>query len=204
MEIYNGNWTVYIHTNKINGKQYVGITSTDPTRRWGFNGRGYKGCVKLTNAIAKYGWDNFDHEIFASNLTEEEACNTEKLLIQKFDTINNGYNQEPGGKGGAQSEEAKQKIREARLKQIFTPEALAKKAASHVGLKRTKETKVKQREAARGRFKPVVCLETGERFETLTDAARAKEVSIASVYNSCERYKASTTTRKRGWHWKFA
>jgi hypothetical protein len=33
-------WCVYVHTNKFNGKKYVGITSTKPEDRWR-NGRGY-------------------------------------------------------------------------------------------------------------------------------------------------------------------
>lgn len=34
-------WKVYIHTNKINGKKYVGVTCRDPKTRWA-NGAGYK------------------------------------------------------------------------------------------------------------------------------------------------------------------
>ena len=35
-------WCVYMHTNKINGKKYVGITCKIPRKRWE-NGKGYKG-----------------------------------------------------------------------------------------------------------------------------------------------------------------
>ena len=33
-------WTVYMHTNKINNKVYVGITSQKVQNRWN-NGKGY-------------------------------------------------------------------------------------------------------------------------------------------------------------------
>nr|DAW91569.1 MAG TPA: GIY-YIG nuclease superfamily protein [Bacteriophage sp.] len=33
-------WTVYIHTNKVNQKKYVGITSTSVIERW-HHGHGY-------------------------------------------------------------------------------------------------------------------------------------------------------------------
>ena len=79
MEIHSGKWTVYVHINKINGKKYVGITSRKLSYRWN-SGKGYKGQPKFYNAICKYGWDNFDHEIISSNLTENEAKSFEILL----------------------------------------------------------------------------------------------------------------------------
>ena len=93
MEIYNDAHCVYIHINKINNKKYVGQTKQIPKKRWA-NGEGYKGCSYFYNAICKYGWNNFDHEIIASHLTSDEADNFEKLLINKLDLTNpnNGYN----------------------------------------------------------------------------------------------------------------
>lgn len=63
MEIYNGKYCVYIHTNKINNKKYVGQTCRDPIKRWGNDGSGYlkvnkKGKYqqpKFAFAIQKYG-----------------------------------------------------------------------------------------------------------------------------------------------------
>lgn len=46
------NYTVYCHINKVNGKTYVGITSSAPELRWK-NGEGYKNCRKFYNAILK-------------------------------------------------------------------------------------------------------------------------------------------------------
>lgn len=55
----------------------------------------------------KYGWDNFDHEIIASNLTLDEANNFEILLIDKLNTRNPdyGYNIASGGFNKEPSEE---------------------------------------------------------------------------------------------------
>lgn len=86
-------WVVYLHTNLINHKKYVGITCTKkPEYRWGSKGQGYKQQAKFYNAIKKYGWENFSHEILASGLTEEEALDLETYYIEKYNSIDNGYN----------------------------------------------------------------------------------------------------------------
>ena len=116
MEIYNGTYCVYIHTNKINGKMYVGQTSAKPEIRWK-NGHGYANSTYFYRAIQKYGWDNFEHEVVASNLTKEEADNFEKLLIKMLNTTdeNSGYNLTNGGggiTGFKHSPETKEKMRQ--------------------------------------------------------------------------------------------
>lgn len=100
-------WTVYMHTNKINNKVYVGITNQTTTSRWRLDGSGYlrknKNCSysqpKFAHAILKYGWDNFEHIVWAEGLTHDDACHAEKLLIAIWDTIKNGYNMTKGGEG---------------------------------------------------------------------------------------------------------
>ena len=86
-------WTVYAHISP-SGKMYVGITSRPVKQRWR-HGHGYRTNAHLTNAIKKYGWDNFQHEVIASGLTSEEAGHMEQLLIRELDLTNpdKGYNQ---------------------------------------------------------------------------------------------------------------
>ena len=103
-------YCVYKHTAP-NGKSYIGITSMTPQQRWA-NGNGYKHNLHFTNAIEKYGWDNFTHEIIADNLTQEEACEAERKLIDEYDTFNpeHGYNLTTGGEIGKQyTDETRQK-----------------------------------------------------------------------------------------------
>lgn len=93
----NRKYFVYRHVAP-NGKMYVGITSKqNPRDRWGFNGSGYASNKHFWNAIQKYGWDNFEHIIVAHDLNVETACHLEEYLINKYDTMNNGYNQTSGG-----------------------------------------------------------------------------------------------------------
>lgn len=116
-------WTVYYHQNKINNKIYVGITSIDPVKRWGKDGCKYKHNIHFYSAILKYGWNNFYHEIFASNLTKEEAENIEQILISKLDLTNRlfGYNIEIGGfvkKGVCHNSDIAREAARSRFKKV--------------------------------------------------------------------------------------
>ena len=102
MEINEKQWCVYKHTSP-SGKVYIGITSQKPEHRWN-NGDGYKGRTYFWNAIQKYGWENFEHEILYTGLSKQEAGEKEKELIELYDSTdkNKGYNLSTGGEyGGA-------------------------------------------------------------------------------------------------------
>jgi group I intron endonuclease len=94
-----GDYTVYRHIAP-NGKMYVGVTMRDPAVRWQ-NGSGYPHNEYFSNAINKYGWDNFEHIIIAKGLTEDEAKWLEVELIREWNSNNSsdGYNLSFGGEG---------------------------------------------------------------------------------------------------------
>lgn len=95
-------YCVYIHRNKENGKEYIGITGQqNPNKRWK-NGAGYYDNPYFAKAIEKYGWDGFDHIIVQTGLTQDEAFQAEKDLIKEHDTTNRdkGYNISGGGQSG--------------------------------------------------------------------------------------------------------
>jgi len=97
-------YKVYKHTlpkefsGKENDKVYIGITLQRVEYRWR-NGDGYKGQTYFYNAINKYGWDNFIHEVLYDNLSKEEAEEKEKELISFYNSTNQqfGYNIQSGG-----------------------------------------------------------------------------------------------------------
>ena len=91
------NYSVYVHTNRANGFRYVGITAQKPEARWQ-GGHGYQKQAVFWNAIVKYGWDNFDHDIIAAGLSAEEAWTLEKELIERYNTTDrkHGYNRSSG------------------------------------------------------------------------------------------------------------
>ncbi len=92
-------YVVYCHTNLIDGKRYIGVTSRSPKTRFGKNGNRYKQSVYFYYAIQKYGWINFSHEILKSHLSKDEASEWEKYYIKLYDTQNrdHGYNIQEGG-----------------------------------------------------------------------------------------------------------
>lgn len=92
-------YTVYKHTNIVNGKTYIGQTCLDVTIRWR-NGKGYKTGI-FRAAINKYGWDSFEHSIIKDELTKEEASILEKELIKKYKALGLSYNITDGGEGCA-------------------------------------------------------------------------------------------------------
>lgn len=97
---------IYIHTNRFNGKKYVGMTN-NIARRWRNNGIEYKPQKgekprPFWNAIRKYGFANFEHEVVKVVDTYEEACQEEIRTIEQYQTTNRkcGYNVAMGGNGG--------------------------------------------------------------------------------------------------------
>lgn len=85
-------------SKKDNDKVYIGITLQKVEYRWR-NGEGYKLQTYFYNAIQKYGWDNFMHEVLFDNLSKEEAEQKEIELISYYNSKNPkfGYNIQSGG-----------------------------------------------------------------------------------------------------------
>ena len=176
------NYSVYIHTNNQNNKKYIGLTKQTPKKRWKHDGFGYKTQPKFWNAIVMYGWNNFTHEIVATNLTAEEAGKLEKELIKKYDSINNGYNVSPGGSTTNHS-----------------PETLEKMRRSMIGKKLTQETKDKISKAKDNEKIAVRCISTDTIYESAAAAEKATNVDRSSISKCC-RGIAHTAG---GFDWEF-
>lgn len=92
-------YKVYIWTNKINGKKYVGVTRSSMAKRAGQDGYHYKGSPRFYAAIQKYGFANFEVSIVKDGLTQEQAAKMESVLIKELNTMDPavGYNLQEGG-----------------------------------------------------------------------------------------------------------
>ena len=78
------NWNKFIVYRHIapNGFSYIGMTSIDPKKCWK-NGKGYYGTL-FEEMILKYGWENFEHEILYTGLTEAEARLVKAITIGEY------------------------------------------------------------------------------------------------------------------------
>lgn len=109
---------IYVITNVLNGKQYVGQTRRkDVYKRWKEHKRdgakGGGGCRAIVNAIHKYGIQNFTFKIVCVCF-DDDLNDLEPFYVQKYGTlVPNGYNLTKGGEGGAKSAETRQRMSEA-------------------------------------------------------------------------------------------
>lgn len=218
-------YTVYQHKNKINGKIYFGITSRNPTERWGNNGCNYKSTPHFYSAIQKYGWDNFEHNILYENLTKEEACNIEQMLIKEYHTQDRecGYNILEGGQASRLPKEVREKMSKAMMGNQngfghpCTEEKKKKISMAQKGKKLTEQHKAKLSEAAKKRHVPcseekkkilsqnyphkkrVYCFETNKVYSSVQECARQLKLNPSLVSRVC-RGKLHTTG---GYHLKY-
>lgn len=87
---------IYLTTNKINGKRYIGMHKTENLDD------GYIGSGKmLLHAVRKYGKENFHREILFFCDTYEDMVEKEKELVtREWCLREDTYNLGPGGRGG--------------------------------------------------------------------------------------------------------
>lgn len=167
-----------------NDKLYVGITSDFNQRIYQHKYESTKRKFKLQRAINKYGWDNIKKEVVCFNLSKEQAQDLEVYLIASMDLTNKGYNTTPGGefisdnnallgKIRMQNPEYKEKILKAlwsnekqRLESLRS--SSQRKKRSEIAKKRSDEGKNKLPVIK----KPIMCVETGEKFESMDAAAK--------------------------------
>lgn len=204
-------YIVYKHTAP-NGKCYIGITKRTMEQRAG-NGHGYVGNHAFYNAIKKYGWDSFSHEILESGLTESEAGEREVYYIKKYHSLStqNGYNIETGGRVNFHlSEETRRKISEARRGKKMAPRgeeyrkrlsaALTGRAFSPEHCRRISEAK-KGTQAGKNnpRARRVLCVELNRSFDTIKEAGVFIGGSPKNIISCCHgRLKTSG-----GYHWRY-
>ena len=90
---------IYITTNHVNGRQYIGQKKYDKSGKW----KKYLGSgIVLKRAIEKYGESNFSKEIIEECETKEALDDREKYWIDYYNAVDSDdfYNIASGGDGG--------------------------------------------------------------------------------------------------------
>ena len=113
-------YSIYLVTNLVNNKIYVGQTKQGVEKRWLAHVKKSRNGSQLYfhRSISKYGVDQFDRHTVAEGLDRTSADNLEKLWIVLLGTHDRefGYNSTFGGEGVH-----------------HTPDSLTKLSVSHLG-----------------------------------------------------------------------
>lgn len=206
---------IYMTTNRINGKKYIGKHTGELNDDYIGSG------LLLKRAVAKHGRENFSREILAIAEDKEALEILEKHYIQKFEAAGNPifYNLTEGGTGGntlqslspeqlrershkiseyfqSLSSEQREKISEQRSKSVSlarsNPELEQKRIAA---LKATCKAKppqrvkeeYKTRSGGNAYCAKKVRTPLGE-FECAKHAAEAHQVHLQTVLNRCRNH----------------
>lgn len=116
---------IYLITNLVNDKKYVGLTIQEPSLRWSSHKNKSNNTPKyhLHHAMNKYGIDNFKFEVIDECKNLNELKESEKYWISEYNTFNgDGYNMTSGGEGSKHTPKSIEKIRQANLGRKHTEE----------------------------------------------------------------------------------
>ena len=201
---------IYKIVNAVNGRMYIG-QSVNPTYRAKRHFWKNNGCVKLANAIKKYGKDKFSFSVLCWCVDKADANEAEALLIALGDTMSNGYNITPGGFGtGAgkdnpffgktHSAELKTTLA-AKKRGVPMPVETREKIADANRNRRMLET---TKEKLRARGKSELCSErtaAANKARIWSEASRAKLVAHNTGRKMSEEAKAKIAAANRARVW---
>jgi len=184
---------IYITTNNINGKKYIGQCTFNRINNW----KSYLGSgVYLKRAIKKYGKENFYKNIITIAYSKEKLDELEIEFIDLHNAIecDEYYNLVGGGNttiGLRWSEESKNNLK---------------------GRKKTEETKRRMSESKKMGYKngdlsnirKVICITTKEIFDSITRGAEKYNVKVSEIVRCCKNKRKSAgkhliTKKKLKW-----
>jgi len=205
---------IYKYTSP-SGKCYIGQTINESSRKSKHKLETSKSKSKFGSAIRKYKWENFKYEIlFKCNSDSVEKLkiilNTMEIyLINKYDSVNNGYNLALGGNGSLgckHSDDWKEKASER-----------MKGNQNSLGIKKTDEQKKEISEKLTGRIlsdeskKKIGCKNSISilqfnkddifiaEFSSAVEAHKALNISRTGINNCCKGLSKSSG----GFIWKY-
>ena len=189
MEIYNPYGFIYITTNNITGKRYIGQKRFHTSPSWTY----YLGSGKaLLDSIEVYGKENFSRDIVAIAYSEEELNTLEYEWIKNYNAVidDNYYNLVEGGgtvSGWHHREEDKPKMSIKGERNYFSTHKFYGKDNPFYGKKHSLESRNKMSNSHKGKSpsnrKRILCVTTGKVFESQNSACEYYKItpSILSI-----------------------
>ena len=202
---------IYQILNTANGKCYIG-SSVNIKTRWGQHKRkltiNNSPNIKLQQAWNKHGEISFEFniiELVTDN--KEELYKKEQFYINKFDSVNNGYNILPsaGSRFGYKaSEETKNKLSKAKRGEKHPFYGKRGEDASAYGYKHTEEAKRKISMALSGENNPnygkkgkIVSAETRAKISSANKGRKHSEESLRKMSIAQKGKVRSSETREK-------
>lgn len=178
---------IYLRTNLINGKQYVGQTKDFTKREYDWKClKGFYSNQRLQEDREKYGLENWSVKIL-EECDDSRMNELERFWIGQLNTIApNGYNKNEGGVGGFhQSEEFKQQV-----------------SQKTKGVPKSKEHKTKISKALKGRVPMAAVIAHAENsgqktyqytlddefvaeYPNMREASRKTKIAFGSIRECC-------------------
>lgn len=187
---------VYLITNSINSKLYVGITNS-PTKRWNkhtYDTKHNSPCV-IHRAMRKYGIDNFIVSEIKQCSSKEELLESEQFYIKDLKThvSMGGYNETFGGEAPM-------------LGRKHTPEARKKMSLSQIGKSRGKGKKLTiahKQKLRESHGKIVVKLDLNWKiittYRSASEAGRMNNIAASNISGVCVGKKKTAG----GYRWQY-
>ena len=194
-------YVIYLITNLINNKKYVGQTQQGrEERRWQEHFIYTVDDNKiLHNAIRKYGPENFEFKVIETDIPEELIDEREKYYIKYYNTFylnKQGYNMTKGGQGihgYVHTDETKYRIKESNLTAWQRIKKEEPERYAQLCLNRSLAIKGKPKSAEhRAALSKVASQRTGEKnpFFGKHFSEESKEKQRENWRNKCEPIKA--------------
>ena len=201
---------IYKITNIINGKIYIGQTIYSLGVRWSQHCAKSSNCPKLSNAIKKYGIENFTIEVIEICNSMEELNKREEYWIKELDSMNKGYNLCEGGsnsKGYKHTKKSRKKMSNVRkgktYKEFYGEEQANKlkkqksklfsgnkninfgkigKLNHNYGKLMNKKAKEIFNKANESRMTPILCVETGKIYKSANECAKEMNLFQGNIW----------------------
>lgn len=204
---------VYKVVNKSTGKAYVGQTCRTLGER--MKEHVQSGRLPFDDVLRELGPESFEISVIDEAETAEELNEKERFWIDRLGTLYpNGYNVRPGGgnrSGWHHTEASKEKMRAMKsgkgtgrdnpfYGKHHSEETKKKFSERRKGLAHMSPEGIERFAAGRMHLKGCVNLDTGERFESIKEAAERYGITPTHISRVCRGKRKKTG----GFRWAYA